>query len=215
MSNGPIIDSNFNNAACQPRFDSDSEETTASDTFVQGWFQVGGGDANLKKNIQVYAVSVPNSVLNNGNGGNPVISTAQYQQDRTFSRANLFGAWFRTDIEINPAGIFNWNGAIHTEGSLYVNGRGPFNGQLISQPQSCFFNPKLNSDITVGGHLLNARMTDNRVDNGAVNFEIYPNANDVTIAPATDSTNYAGNSNRFFPSILHRFCCKIYPWLEG
>ena len=179
VNNGPVLPAS-SDSACQPRFD--SEETDASNTFVQGWFQVGGGDAVLKKNIQVYAVSIPNN-------GNRVISTGQYQQDRSFSRANKWGAWFRTDIEINPGGGFDWNGAIHTEGSLYIRGNRAFNGNLISEQQSCFFNPKLNSDITVGGHLVYSLMTQVRNNlNGAVNIELYPDESTTALTADTSST---------------------------
>lgn len=190
VSNGPIITTGSTDAACKPRFS--SEETTASNTFVQGWFAVGGSDAMLKKNIQVYAVSLPKSVIE-GKGTNPVISTAQYQQDRNFQRANKWGAWFRTDIEINPAAAFNWFGAIHTEGSLYINGRGDFNGNLISKKESCFFHPKQNSDITIGGHLLRSLMTSTATNNGAVNFQLYPDASTFTVTATSDSSNYTGS----------------------
>lgn len=190
VSNGPIITSGSTDAACQPRFS--SEETTASNTFVQGWFAVGGSDAMLKKNIQVYAVSLPKSVIE-GQASNPVISTAQYQQDRNFQRANKWGAWFRTDIEINPSADFNWSGAIHTEGSLYINGTQTFNGNLISKKESCFFHPKQNSDITIGGHLLRSLMTSTTTNNGDVKFQLYPDVSTVTMTASNDSSNYTGN----------------------
>ncbi len=191
VSNGPIITaSSTTDAACVPRYD--SEEITASNTFVQGWFQVGGSDALLKKNIQVYAVSLPKSVTE-GNLSNPVISTAQYQQDRNFQRANKWGAWFRTDLEINPAAQLDWNGAIHTEGSLYVSGQKDFNGNLISGEKSCFFNPKLNSDITIGGHLVNAMMTTNQTLTGAVKFQLHPTGK-VSVNRDKDSAQNSANA---------------------
>lgn len=186
VSNGPIITASSTDAACVPRYN--AEETTPSNTFVQGWFQLGGSDALLKKNIQVYAVSLPKSVTE-GNLSNPVISTAQYQQDRSFQRANKWGAWFRTDIEINPSAVFNWNGAIHTEGSLYISGQQTFNGDLISKKASCFFNPKLNSDISIGGHLINSLMTRNETLAGAVNFQLHPDdSQSVPVNKANDSS---------------------------
>jgi len=189
VSNGPIAATSSGSTSCQPKYQ--SETTGASKTDAEGWFQMGGGDAVLKKNIQVYAVSLP--IDNKGNLSNPVISTAQYQQDRSADRGNKWGAWFRTDIEINPAANFDWNGAIHTEGSLYIMGQKDFNGKLISEKESCFLNPKQNSDITIGGHLVNSEMTRNQTSSGAVKFELYPDANLFPVTNATDSSKYTGS----------------------
>lgn len=189
VSNGPIAATSSGSTSCQPKYQ--SETTGASKTDAEGWFQMGGGDAVLKKNIQVYAVSLP--IDNKGNLSNPVISTAQYQQDRSADRGNKWGAWFRTDIEINPAANFDWNGAIHTEGSLYIMGQKDFNGKLISEKESCFLNPKQNSDITIGGHLVNSEMTRNQTSSGAVKFELYPDASPSPVTNATDSSKYTGS----------------------
>ncbi len=189
VRNGPIVITQADAVSCKPRFT--AEETGASNEFVQGWFQVGGSDALLMKNFQVYAVSVPNSVIQ-GNAVNPVISTVQYQQDRNFQRANKWGAWFRTDIEINPAAPFNWNGAIHSEGSLFISGQKDFVGQLISAPASCFFHPKSNSDVTLWGHLVNSLLSKDAILSGKVNFDTYPDGTRELVKNDTDSTTASG-----------------------
>ncbi|MGA9382022.1 MAG: hypothetical protein WBV73_24945, partial [Phormidium sp.] len=109
-----------------------------------GWDLVGTG--SLRKTFQVDAVVVSN------NNGNRTISTLEFQQDRELARANKWGAWFRYDLHLYPTPPFRWNGAMHTEGSLYL---GPTNADsiqnfLISARKSCLYNPASNSEITIG-----------------------------------------------------------------
>ncbi|MFB2837632.1 hormogonium polysaccharide biosynthesis protein HpsA [Floridanema evergladense] len=109
-----------------------------------GWDLVGTG--SLRKTFQVDAVVVSN------NNGNRTVSTLEFQQDRELARANKWGAWFRYDLHIYPTPPFRWNGAMHTEGSLYL---GPTNADsiqsyLISARTSCLYNPASNSEITLG-----------------------------------------------------------------
>lgn len=109
-----------------------------------GWDLVGTG--SLRKTFQVDAVVVSNK------NGNRTISTLEFQQDRELARANKWGAWFRYDLHLYPTPPFKWNGAMHTEGSLYL---GPTNADsiqnfLISAKKSCLYNPASNSEITIG-----------------------------------------------------------------
>lgn len=111
-----------------------------------GWDLVGTG--SLRKTFQVDAVVVSNK------NGNRTISTLEFQQDRELARANKWGAWFRYDLHIYPTPPFRWNGAMHTEGSLYLgsNNDNPISIQsyLISSPKSCLYSPASNSEITIG-----------------------------------------------------------------
>jgi hypothetical protein len=101
-----------------------------------GWYPDTNNTAQLRKNFQVDALVVPDSVAN----GNASFSTLEFQQDRILERGNKWGAWFRNDLEIFPGPQFNWNGAMHTEGSLII-GNTSFSAYLISSPGSCLFSP--------------------------------------------------------------------------
>lgn len=111
-----------------------------------GWFNggAGSGSANVFKAFQVYAVTVPNSP--NSKAG---IATIEYQQDRQYDRGNKWGAWFRYDLEIAPGPRFNWNGAMHSQGNIFLRGYDGLRSLLISSQNSCVFNPTTNSQITV------------------------------------------------------------------
>ncbi|MBW4443512.1 MAG: hormogonium polysaccharide biosynthesis protein HpsA [Plectolyngbya sp. WJT66-NPBG17] len=106
-----------------------------------GWFEDKTSTAILRKNFQVDALVIPGS-----SGGTK--ATLEFTQDRQLDRGNKWGAWFRHDLEIYPGATFNWNGAMHTEGSLIV-GNNKFTAYLISSPSSCLYNPPSNSEITV------------------------------------------------------------------
>ncbi|MGC1309710.1 MAG: hormogonium polysaccharide biosynthesis protein HpsA [Phormidesmis sp.] len=93
-----------------------------------GW-QLSG--ARLAKNIQVNVLAIK------GTGPSKTVSAAEYQQVRTASRGNRWGAWFRYDMEIAPGSPLRWNGAMHTEGSL-IAGQG-FTAYMVSSPNSCVY----------------------------------------------------------------------------
>lgn len=98
------------------------------------WFTVTG--ATLRKNFQINAVATNESEVN------PAISTIEVQQNRDLDLGNTWGAWFRYDLPFTPGPEFNWNGAIHTEGSLILNNNGGSNKtrmRLVSAPDSCFY----------------------------------------------------------------------------
>ena len=77
-----------------------------------GW-QVSG--PRLAKNIQVNVLAIK------GTGPSKTVSASEYQQVRTASRGNRWGAWWRYDMEVAPGAALRWNGAIHTEGSLVTS----------------------------------------------------------------------------------------------
>ncbi|OKH33360.1 hypothetical protein NIES2119_23460 [[Phormidium ambiguum] IAM M-71] len=134
VRNGPITVQQAINPACE-RLNLAPES---------GWDLVGTG--SLRKTFQVNAVVVSNK------NGNRTVSTLEFQQDRELARANKWGAWFRYDLHLYPTPPFKWNGAMHTEGSLYLGGgdNESIQNYLISAPQSCLYNPASNSEITIG-----------------------------------------------------------------
>ncbi|WKT83245.1 MULTISPECIES: hormogonium polysaccharide biosynthesis protein HpsA [unclassified Thermosynechococcus] len=104
-----------------------------------GWDEVGS--AILRKNFQINAF-----VYENRNGGQ-ALSTIEFVQERQMERGNKWGAWFRNDLEIFPGPAFRWNGALHTEGSVFLTGGTGFTAYLISAPKSCVYT-RAASEIT-------------------------------------------------------------------
>jgi hypothetical protein len=96
-----------------------------------GWFPDKSSSSKIRKNFQVDAIVIPD---------NPKAAavTLEFQQDRQLDKGNKWGAWFRYDLEIFPGPTFNWNGAMHTEGSL-IPGGGSFTAYLVSAPKSCLY----------------------------------------------------------------------------
>jgi type II secretory pathway pseudopilin PulG len=99
-----------------------------------GWYLDEVSTSTLRKTFQVDAFAVPDSAAS----GVDNFATLEFQQDRILNRGNKWGAWFRNDLEIHPGPPFNWNGAMHTEGSLII-GTDQFSAYLISSPNSCLF----------------------------------------------------------------------------
>lgn len=126
-----------------------ARNTGGGNAGPDGWFEDKTSSAILRKNFQVDALVIP------GNAGGTK-ATLEFTQDRQIDRGNKWGAWFRHDLEIYPGAPMNWNGAMHTEGSLIVGSLEPqprgggtlFTAYLISSPESCLFTPSA-SEITV------------------------------------------------------------------
>jgi len=109
-----------------------------------GWQVVNtNGTAQLQKNLQIN-VFVPNA-----NNANRTVEAFEFQQSRIATRGNKWAAWFRYDMEVYPGRAFNINGAMHTDGSLMVDGEGDFTSYMISSHNSCVYS-KLASEVTVG-----------------------------------------------------------------
>ncbi|MCL1471495.1 hormogonium polysaccharide biosynthesis protein HpsA [Argonema antarcticum] len=106
-----------------------------------GWYPISS--AALKKTFQVVAVVLPNPNRPN----NRTITTIEFQQERQVDKGNKWGVWYRYDLDIFPGDVFNWNGAMHTEGSLML-GDNNFTGYLISDPDSCVYDQSA-SEITI------------------------------------------------------------------
>ncbi|MBF2025232.1 MAG: hypothetical protein IGS48_00490 [Oscillatoriales cyanobacterium C42_A2020_001] len=113
----------------------------------QGWYKDESSTALLRKRFQVDAFVVKDDSV--AAGKPPNITTLEFSQDRLLDRGNKWGAWFRNDLEVYPDPTFNWNGAMHTEGSLLLGGSGRFSAYLISSPNSCLFLPETNSEVEV------------------------------------------------------------------
>ncbi len=114
-----------------------------------GWFQDVSNTSILRKRFQVDAFVVNQTKLK---AGNPVnFTTLEFLQDYKLDRGNKWGAWFKYDLEAVSGAPMNWNGAMHSEGNIFI-GRddgGIFNSFLISATKSCLFKPESNSEISV------------------------------------------------------------------
>jgi hypothetical protein len=136
--------------ACQNRADAPPIET--------GWFT---DLAASRKNFQVDAVVIPvvesQVQANDQFVPSPTATTAtlEFQQDRQYDEGNKWGAWFRNDLEVYSAPVFNWNGAMHTEGSLIVGRNNKFRAYLVSAPNSCIYDQQ-SSEITLADDLEDA-----------------------------------------------------------
>ncbi|MBD1911291.1 MULTISPECIES: hormogonium polysaccharide biosynthesis protein HpsA [unclassified Leptolyngbya] len=106
----------------------------------QGWIPGENNTSKLFKTFQVDAYVLPDRQGQS-------IATLEMQMDRQIDRGNKWGAWFRNDLEIYPGAPFNWNGAMHTEGSLMVANTN-FTAYMISDPDSCLYTEDA-SEITV------------------------------------------------------------------
>ena len=111
----------------------------------QGWEAVD--NINLLKNFQIDVFVV------NDNKANRTVETMEFQQVRQAVKGNKWGAWFKNDLEIFPGAAFTWNGAMHTEGSVFL-GRAP-NLNLISAYASCLYPDATASEITLAGAVNN------------------------------------------------------------
>ncbi|MEL7378241.1 MAG: hypothetical protein AAFN65_14975, partial [Bacteroidota bacterium] len=104
----------------------------------QGWLPIS--TATVEKNFQITAF------VSNGKETGRVNSALELQQVRRASRGNRWGAWFKYDMEIFPGPPLNWNGAIHSEGSVMLTD--DFRAHMISSHNSCLYS-KESSQITM------------------------------------------------------------------
>ncbi|MEX0272385.1 hormogonium polysaccharide biosynthesis protein HpsA [Leptolyngbyaceae cyanobacterium UHCC 1019] len=114
-----------------------------------GWFQDVSNTSILRKRFQIDAFVVNQKAVQNGNPVN--FTTLEFLQDYKLDRGNKWGAWFKYDLEAVSGAPMNWNGAMHSEGNIFI-GRddgGIFNSFLISATKSCLFKPESNSEISV------------------------------------------------------------------
>ncbi|MGF1522740.1 MAG: hormogonium polysaccharide biosynthesis protein HpsA [Leptolyngbyaceae cyanobacterium] len=108
----------------------------------EGWARVSA--LKGEKTFQVVGFAAD---LRDGANAGDVVSTIEFQQIREASLGNKWGAWFRYDLEATPGPEFNWNGAMHTQGSLFMSNN--FNAYMISSTASCAYDTDA-SEITLG-----------------------------------------------------------------
>jgi hypothetical protein len=175
----------------------------------RGWYPDNSNSSILRKNFQVDAFVVPDSAVTPGGSNN--FTTLEFQQDRILNRGNKWGAWFRNDLEIFPGPQFNWNGAMHTEGSLIIGGTS-FNAYLISSPNSCLYNPASSSEITVTdttdpdtnqpfkGLIVSGKVNDNSVGGSSVIY--LPTPTPTTSEKTLNTGSMWANTGSSFPITL-------------
>lgn len=146
-----------------------------------GWSPDALNTATLHKNFQVNAL-----VLNSGTVSKPA-ATLELIQQRDLNQGNRWGAWFRNDLEVFAGPSFNWNGTMHTEGSLFF-GNGTLHAFLISSPSSCLFgsdggilasditmtkipDPKSSNTLQFQGQLVGGKINANSLDSPAATID--------------------------------------------
>lgn len=119
----------------------DAVSPTQESLSGAGWEKVTGVSAEKSFQVNVLAID-PEQTQNT-----EAVSTLEFQQIREADLANKWGAFFRYDLEVYPGVDFNWNGAMHTQGSLFAADR--FNAYMISSTESCVYDDEA-SEITLG-----------------------------------------------------------------
>jgi len=133
VRNAPLSNNTQTNPACVRNTGDDAGSSLLSEQG--GWFEDQVDTTMLRKNFQVDAYVLP---LVNGNPDpSSTIATLEFQQDREATQGFRWAAWFRNDIEVFPGPEFNWNGAMHTEGSYFFAGN--FRSYMVSDPDSCLY----------------------------------------------------------------------------
>jgi hypothetical protein len=195
---GPLSSVDQLNNACRRQ---------AANTLPEAGWIPDGNTSTLRKNFQIDAFVLPDRPTG-------TVTTLEFYQDRQVNRGNKWGAWFRNDLEIFPGREFNWNGAMHTEGSLIVGKpqRGDtqiYNSYLISSPFSCLYT-KDSSEVSVAaiapdpaqdipefrGQIISGRTGTNGFEDGS-RFHLFngagaqptsdPDNNDTKLVRGTDS----------------------------
>lgn len=189
VRNGPLT--NASSVACNLN---NSGGTGAS--VEVGWYQDQTNTSVVSKRFQVDAFVVRNNAANAPRN----FTTLEMMQDRQLNRGNKWGAWFRNDLEIFPGPQFNWNGAMHTEGSLFI-GNNSFTAYPISAPNSCLFYPAA-SEITVTKEVedpvtkikFNGAVVAGRINNNSYqgSSQIYLNTQTPTAVTLGSNTDWVG-----------------------
>jgi hypothetical protein len=102
--------------------------------------------STLAKTFQVTAVAIDNP-----GRPNQTLTTLEFQQDRQADAGNKWGAYFRYDLELFNAPPFRWNGAMRSDGNMFLGSfNNPFRAYLISAPKSCVNLAARDSKISIG-----------------------------------------------------------------
>ena len=154
----------------------------------EGWNRVDtGSSADIQKNFQITAF-----VSNNRNDVGQAFESLEFQQSRIASTLNKWGAWFRYDLGVFPGADFKWNGAMHTDGSLFV--ANDIASYMLTSHNSCLYNDT-SSEITLGevtyadgttfqGQAVKGRIRQNDYDGNDVEFHLF---NGEGVAPTLDT----------------------------
>lgn len=142
--------------------------------------------ATLAKTFQVNAF-----VVDNAQSANRAVTTLELQQDRQVDKGNKWGAYFRYDFELFPGPKFRWNGAMHSDGSMFFAPDDLFKSYLISSSSSCVNNSASDSRVTVStytnvsgattfqGQIVAGQLKTNDYATKSSSFDLYGN-NSVT-----------------------------------
>ncbi|MBD2091369.1 hypothetical protein H6F67_16095 [Microcoleus sp. FACHB-1515] len=183
VRNGPLSNTTQASSSCA---------RGGSNRAESGWSpDPNAGNTIIRKNFQVDAFVLPNDVANTA------VSTLEFFQDRKVNRGNKWGAWFRNDLEIFPGPAFNWNGAMHTEGSLIVGKPSPQDDRLvtsylISAPASCLYS-KSASEVTFG-EFSDADLRSNPAANNGQVYYGHAISGGIGRGGAEDSNSFGGES---------------------
>lgn len=167
-------------------------------------------DGRFVKPLQVVAVTLPKA---DSGGETQAISAVQLQQDRYRAGLGEFGAYFRADLEIFPGPTFNWNGKVFSEGNIMIGGNTDrFVAYLISDPDSCYYNPASRSTFSSPFELINGTMKNNNF-NGGSKFHLQDGSNNPpvidlrasndSVSGAPDPNALAINPGRLFTQAVH------------
>lgn len=199
---GPLSNTTASSCVIQDNADPGS-------TVESGWYADQTNTSTLRKNFQVDAFVIPDQAAIPGGTAN--FSTLEFSQDRQLERGNKWGAWFRNDLEIFPGAPFQWNGAMHTEGSLYIgrNSNGSFSAFLISSPSSCLYTPATSSEISVTnkdtfkGIIASGQVGSNNYgDESTIYFQNNPNDRTFSSATLSTGSDWATQANSPFATSL-------------
>lgn len=146
IRNGPVNTNNSSTSNCGSNIALVSNE--------KDWEPITS--ATLAKTFQVTAFAVENATKPNRS-----VATLELQQDRQADKGNKWGAYFRYDLELfnGSSTTIRWNGAMHSDASMYLAPFGPFRSYLISSPTSCVNTSANDSKITVSRYTNGSNIT--------------------------------------------------------
>lgn len=145
VRNAPLSNNTLTDPACVRNTGEEEEDPLLDE---ESWFEDKADSTIIRKNFQVDAYVLPL-----GPDGEPdpnsTVATLEFQQDREATRGFRWAAWFRNDLEIFPGPDFNWNGAMHTEGSYFLTSSNEkFKAFMVSDPDSCLYKENASSITT-------------------------------------------------------------------
>jgi hypothetical protein len=204
VRNAPLSNPVQEDSACARNVQANAQSTAL--ISERGWFRDEVNQTRLRKNFQVNAYVLPLGE-NNTVDPNSTVAALEFQQDREASQGFRWAAWFRNDLEVFPGPQFNWNGAMHTEGSYFLSGS--FRAYMVSSHKSCLYeesaseltSPNIanSSDPTIPnfqGQFVTGSLRDNNF-NGSPAFDLWDGKDRPPIANRTmnsgaDSLNNIG-----------------------